>query len=66
MIYFQDIRRILLCIMTSTMLVFVGCKELSIHLQDQKSGEPGVEEIVDVDPMMAPFSENVPFFCDPR
>lgn len=60
MIYFQDISRILLCIMISTMFLFVGCKELSIHLQDQKSDEPGVEETVDIDPVVTPFSEDVP------
>ncbi|RKU24896.1 proteinase inhibitor I4 serpin [Candidatus Poribacteria bacterium] len=60
MIYFQDISRILLCIMISTMLPFIGCKELSIHLQDQKSDEPGIEETVDIDPVITPFSEDVP------
>ena len=46
--------------MISTMLLFVGCKELGVHLQDQKSGEPGVEDAVDIDSVMTPFSENVP------
>lgn len=58
--YFQEISRILFCIMISTMLLFVGCKELSTHLQGQQSGEPEVEEIVDIDPVITPFSENVP------
>ena len=41
------------------MLLFVGCKELGLHLQDQKSDESGIEEIADIDPVMTPFSEEV-------
>lgn len=58
--YLQYISRFLLSIMFSTMVLFIGCKELSVHLQDQGSGEPGVEESVEMDPVMTPFNENVP------
>lgn len=58
--YFQANSKILLSIMISTTLLFVGCKELGLHLQGQKSDESGIEEIADIDPVMTPFSEGVP------
>lgn len=58
--YFQDNSSIFLSIIISTMLLFVGCKELSVHLQDQKNGENGIEDTLVVDPVMTPFNQNVP------
>ncbi|MCG9127073.1 serpin family protein [Candidatus Poribacteria bacterium] len=60
MLNITAISRISLSIMISTMLLFVGCKELGVHLHGQKSDESGVEEIGDIDPVMTPFNVDVP------